>query len=96
VHPDRRCHTRRRTPNLEGFLDAIGQPADRDGAAYTYCAEGEDGETVVLDVVFDEHGRADAIRPGTSGVEPVGAGGTHDHDVHEHDVVGVPLPGRRR
>jgi hypothetical protein len=57
--------------NLEGFLDAIGRPADRDGAAYTYCAEGEDGESVVVDVVFDEQGRADAIRPSTSGVEPV-------------------------
>ncbi len=80
--------------NLEGFLAAIGQPANRDGAAYTYCAEGEDGEVVVVDVVFDADGTAVEIRPTTSTVEPLTspAGGSHDHDGHEHDLVGAVLP----
>lgn len=67
--------------NLEGFLSAIGQPADREGSAYTYCAEGEDGEAVVVDVVFDESGTAVDVAPSSSTLEPVTPGtGTHDHD----------------
>ncbi len=75
--------------NLEGFLDAIGQPADRTGSAYTYCAEGEDG-TEVLDVVVDETGKAVDVRPSTSGVKPAPAKAGHDHGTHVHAPVPVP------
>ena len=56
--------------NLEGFLAAVGQPADRTGSAYTYCAQGPDGRTQVLDVLFDATGDAASIRPSTSGLVP--------------------------
>ena len=71
--------------NSEGFLDAVGAPASRDGAAYTYCAT-EDGAPAVVDVVFDEDGVAVEVKPSTSGLEPVVGG--HDHSTHSHDLVG--------
>lgn len=77
--------------NLDGFLTAIGQPADRDGAAYTYCAEGEDGELVVLDVTFDEDGVAQSVSVSDSDLQitdPATDNG-HDHDGHEHGVTGL-------
>jgi uncharacterized protein len=37
--------------NVEGFLTAAGQPLDRDGAAYVYCVEGEDGSRTVIGTV---------------------------------------------
>ncbi|MCW2681826.1 MAG: Sphingolipid ceramide N-deacylase [Frankiales bacterium] len=77
--------------NLEGFLDAVGQPADRTGSAYTYCAEGDDG-TEVVDVVFDDAGKAVDVRATTSDVQPVGEAG-HDHGTHPHLPVGVPADG---
>ena len=50
--------------NLEGFLTAIGQPVDRDGAAYVYCVEGEDdGQPAVVEVLFDEGGTATDVAP---------------------------------
>ena len=75
--------------NLEGFLDAIGQPADRSDDAYVYCAEDEDGQTVVVDVLFDETGKATTLRPSTSGLRPVAPGAARE--VHEdvHDEVHV-------
>ena len=52
--------------NLEGFLDAFGQPATRAGAAYTYCALDLGGTPVAVDVIFDERGIATSVelRPG--------------------------------
>ena len=79
--------------NLEGFLKAIGQPADRAGSAYTYCAQAEDGSTDVLDVVFDDAGTAVAVRPSTSGLQPLPArvdAPEHDHAAHLHAPLGVP------
>lgn len=61
--------------NLEGFLTAVGRPAGRSGAAYTYCAEGEDGRTEVVDVVFDASGEAVDVRESTSDVRPVAEAG---------------------
>jgi hypothetical protein len=49
--------------NVEGFLEAVGQPASRQGAAYTYCAVGLDGMPVVVDVGFDEDGTARSVTP---------------------------------
>lgn len=48
---------------VERFLTAIGQPADRQGAAYVYCVEGEQGEARMVEVAFDDQGRAGAPRP---------------------------------
>jgi microsomal dipeptidase-like Zn-dependent dipeptidase len=48
--------------NLEGFLTAIGQPVDREGAAYVYCVEGEDGGSDQVEVVFDDDGTAADVR----------------------------------
>jgi hypothetical protein len=76
--------------NLDGFMDAVGMPADRTDDAYTYCAQDADGNPVVLDVAFDEAGTATAVSPSTSGLEPV-LGQAHDHDAHQH-VAGVELP----
>lgn len=56
--------------NLEGFLRAVGQPVDRDGAAYTYCVEDEDGTTSPVDVVFDAVGEVIGVRPNPGTVEP--------------------------
>jgi hypothetical protein len=62
---------------VDRFLDAAGQPADREGAAYVYCATDESGQTRTVEVTFDEQGRAG--EPLTSEVqrEPVPAPG-HD------------------
>ena len=77
--------------NLEGFLAAAGQPADRDGAAYTYCGEGEGGRTEVVDVLFDDEGRAVDVRPSTGDVRPAPAPApAHDHADHPHAPLGVP------
>jgi hypothetical protein len=76
--------------NVEGFLEAIGQPADRSDDAYTYCAQDESGDVVVVDVVFTEDGKASEVRTSTSGLTPVAPAG-HDHGAHEH-VAGVDLP----
>ena len=73
--------------NLEGFAEAVGQPTDRSDDVWTYCAE-EDGETVVVDVLFDQDGTAREVRPSTSGVVPVPAVAGHDHGDHPHDLVG--------
>ena len=56
--------------NVEGFLTAIGQPTSRDGSAYRYCAEGEDGEPTVVDVVFDQAGTATGVRPSAAVTAP--------------------------
>ncbi|MBK5307507.1 MAG: hypothetical protein JJD92_12530 [Frankiaceae bacterium] len=56
--------------NVEGFLRAIGQPADRSGDAYVYCAQGSTGAPVVIDVLFDANGKAATVRPSTSGLQP--------------------------
>ncbi len=64
--------------NLEGFLRAAGQPVDRDGDAYTYCVAGEDG-TEVVDVVFDDDGRAREVHPGDDDITPAPAGDRHVH-----------------
>ncbi|HWH30664.1 MAG TPA: hypothetical protein VNU26_17205, partial [Mycobacteriales bacterium] len=45
--------------NLEGFLTAVGQPVDREGAAYRYCVE-DDDRLVYADVTFDD-GRTAAV-----------------------------------
>jgi hypothetical protein len=50
--------------NVEGFLRAIGQPVDRDGDAFVYCAEDEDGEVVAVEVEFDAAGIAVSVRVG--------------------------------
>jgi hypothetical protein len=57
--------------NFEGFMDAIGQPADRSDDAYVYCAKDPSGATKVVDVVFDSSGKAVQVRPSTSGLRPV-------------------------
>ncbi|MFP5218993.1 MAG: hypothetical protein ACLGIG_04550, partial [Actinomycetes bacterium] len=45
--------------DLERFLTAVGQPVDREGAAYRYCVE-DDGRLVYADVTFDD-GRTAAV-----------------------------------
>lgn len=52
--------------NLDGFLTAVGQPADRTDGAYVYCVAGDDGPTVV-EVAFDDAGVAADVRPATPG-----------------------------
>ncbi len=47
--------------DLEGFLRAVGQPSDRDGAAYVYCAVDAEGHGTVVSVVFDAAGRAGSL-----------------------------------
>ena len=47
--------------NLEGFLDAVGQPADRTDDAYVYCAEDDSGALVPVEVAFDAAGRATGV-----------------------------------
>jgi microsomal dipeptidase-like Zn-dependent dipeptidase len=55
--------------NLEGFLEAAGQPILRDDAVYTYCVEGEDGSPQVVDVTFTDDGTATGISPSTRAEE---------------------------
>ncbi len=59
--------------NVEGFLRAVGQPVDREGAAYTYCVAGAGGETTPVDVVFDEEGQAERVEPHRGGITPAPA-----------------------
>ena len=47
--------------NLEAFLSAVGQPMDRDGAAYTYCATDDVGHPVQARVTFAADGRVAAV-----------------------------------
>lgn len=47
--------------NVEEFLNAVGQPMDRDGAAYTYCATDEAGHPVQATVAFSPDGRVSAV-----------------------------------
>ncbi len=91
--------------NVEGFLTAIGQPIDRDGAVYTYCVEGEDGQTVPTDVVFSDDGTAIGVQPNDGSVQPAPAadptgpasvngtaGDGHDHIHASPAAAGAPLP----
>lgn len=59
--------------NVEGFLRAVGQPVDREGAVYTYCVEDEGGDVVPLDVVFDDQGNAVGTKPNDGSVTPAPA-----------------------
>ncbi|MCW2666583.1 MAG: Sphingolipid ceramide N-deacylase, partial [Frankiales bacterium] len=77
--------------NVEGFLRAVGQPADREGAAYVYCARDDAGHGTVVQVVFDAAGRAQAVSPASPATvtrllagAPVGSVDDHQH--------GVPVP----
>ena len=47
--------------NVEAFLTAVGQPLDRDGAAYTYCATDDVGHPVEARVTFDAEGRVATV-----------------------------------
>jgi microsomal dipeptidase-like Zn-dependent dipeptidase len=82
--------------NVEGFLTAAGQPLNRDGAAYVYCTEDDEGHLEVVEVHFDDDGIAAAVQPASvsSWLEARRAGvdGAHDHgpaamgiDGHGHD-----------
>ncbi|HVM26983.1 MAG TPA: hypothetical protein VM433_04830 [Mycobacteriales bacterium] len=88
---------------LERFLAAVGQPVDRDGAAYRYCVEDDDGELQHLDVAFDAAGTAvDAAPAGpttTSPTEDAAAGvdvDDHDHAAHDHAAVDATGSGEVR
>jgi hypothetical protein len=52
--------------NVEGFMTAAGQPLDRDGSAYVYCVEAEDGSIGLVEVTFDRDGRASAVAATTA------------------------------
>ena len=81
--------------NLEGFLDAVGQPADRTDDAYVYCAADEDGDVRVVDVLFDGSGRVSGVRPSTSGlVPPTTVEREHRHEDHRHSGIRSLVPGR--
>jgi hypothetical protein len=75
--------------NLEGFLTAIGQPLDRDGAVYVYCVDNGSGDREVVEVTFDDDGIAAAVRPGSvlSWLTAARAGAPLDH---HHAPDGVP------
>lgn len=73
--------------NLEGFLEAVGQPIDRDGAVYTYCVAGEDGSPEPIDVEFDDEGNASQTSPGDDPVTPTPA------PDHTHDGPSLPATG---
>jgi microsomal dipeptidase-like Zn-dependent dipeptidase len=77
--------------NVEGFLDAAGQPADRTDDAYVYCVKGADDQPVAVDVVFDRNGKATEVRRSTSSVQPVPTGDPADghdgHDGHDHGLT---------
>jgi hypothetical protein len=78
--------------NLEGFLDAIGQPADRTDDAYVYCAQDEDGRTVPVEVLFDQAGTATAVRPSDSvlpAATPVLAPELPQRAPDAHDAAGA-------
>ncbi len=62
---------------VERFLTAIGQPVDRQGAAYVYCVEDEQGRARAMEVPFDADGRAGAPTPSDVQLEPAPA--THTH-----------------
>ena len=47
--------------NVEWLLAAIGQPASRDGAAYTYCAEDAAGHPVDVQVTFAADGTGTSV-----------------------------------
>jgi hypothetical protein len=68
--------------NVDGFLEAIGQPVDREGAAYVYCAEGEDGQLELVEVLFDEQG--EAVESRRTDEDPEGLGPTPAGDDHVH------------
>ena len=76
--------------NYEGFLRAIGQPVSREGSAYVYCVEGADGEPEPAEVVFDEDGNAEEVRPGEGAAPQEGGGGT---DAQARPVTGPGAAG---
>ncbi|WP_052667657.1 hypothetical protein [Nitriliruptor alkaliphilus] len=75
--------------NVEGFLRAIGQPIDRDGDAFVYCAEDEAGDLRVVDVTFDGDGVAVEVDLGAvveqlpGGAQTLGASSSLDDVVVE-------------
>ncbi|MBW3663457.1 MAG: hypothetical protein KY469_10190 [Actinobacteria bacterium] len=69
--------------NVEGFLTAIGQPVDRDGAAYIYCVEGADGPEAV-EVRFDASGRAATVAPSDRSVPELEATASLAGAAHVH------------
>ncbi|MBW3620337.1 MAG: hypothetical protein KY461_08835, partial [Actinobacteria bacterium] len=83
--------------NLEGFLTAIGQPLDRDGAAYVYCVEGEDGELTLVEVLFGPDGNVEEVRPAAGSLEDhqvaVPASDGHDDDAPAGAVASLPATG---
>jgi hypothetical protein len=74
--------------DVEGFLRAIGQPISRDGAAYVYCVDAPDGTVAVVDVRFDEAGRAAEVAPGSTQswllAAKVADHAHHGHGSHSH------------
>jgi hypothetical protein len=68
--------------NVEGFLTAAGQPLDRDGAAYIYCTEDDEGHLEVVEVHFDDDGIAASVNPASvaSWLRARSAGVSFDHD----------------
>ena len=81
--------------NVEGFLDAIGQPADRTDDAYVYCAQDEDGEAVLAEVVFDDAGRATGVQVDGRPVQPASEPDDDGHD-HSNAPDGPALPRAHR
>ncbi|MEX1177727.1 MAG: hypothetical protein WEB09_04630 [Nitriliruptor sp.] len=64
--------------NVEGFLRAIGQPVDRDGDAFVYCAEDPAGELRPIEVTFDAGGVAVEVEVGPAFDVPPGDDGSVD------------------
>ena len=49
--------------NMEGFLDAVGRPADRKDDAYIYCVKGSNAAASAVEVRFDRSGKAVSLQP---------------------------------
>ncbi|MCW2613777.1 MAG: Sphingolipid ceramide N-deacylase [Frankiales bacterium] len=75
--------------DVERFLTAIGRPLDREGAAYRYCAEDEDGELGLVEVVFDAAGSAVEVVGGEVAAPPQEQPHPHRPGEPEHRHAGV-------
>ena len=75
--------------NVEGFLTAVGQPTDRDGAAYRYCADDGGDQPAMVEVSFDASGTAASLsvtgQDAPESDDPQSDGHEHDGQVPEHD-----------
>ena len=80
--------------NLEGFLEAAGQPVTREGAAYVYCVDDGLGGIETVEVVFDADGVAAELRASALLDDALGGGADATGGGVDDGVLGRLIRGR--